>query len=204
MTVASRMPRLLAAAAAGEPQAWESLVTAFSPMVRAVGRRYRLSDVDQDEIAQTTWLALVEHIADIRDPAALPGWLSSTARNEAIRLLRQGARVQPCETVEALAESATEEVAETLESQERRDAVRRAIDRAPATHRSLLTALATEPARTYTELSVELKMPVGSIGPTRARCLGRLRRDPAVARLMDEFAPPARETRPARPDLDLT
>jgi RNA polymerase sigma factor (sigma-70 family) len=203
MSLTSRMPELLAAAAAGDPQAWESLVATFSPMLRSVGRRYRLSDADQDEIVQSAWMSLLEHVTDIRDPAALPGWLASTARNEAIRILRQGSRVQPSDAVEALAEIAGDELAETLESRERRDAVWGAISRAPTTHRVLLTALATEPARNYEQLSGELKMPVGSIGPTRARYLARLRLDPAVARLMDDFAPPARETRPARPELDL-
>jgi RNA polymerase sigma factor (sigma-70 family) len=203
MTAVTPVGALVTAAAAGDSRAWESLVAAFAPLIRSIARRHRLSDADQDEVVQSTWLALLEHIAHLREPAALAGWLSTTARNESIRILREAARVKPTEQVAVPEQPADTTVADEVEWEERRIAVRHAIDRAPVTHRTLLSALIAEPARSYTEVSAELKMPVGSIGPTRARYLTRLRRDPAVAGLMAEFAPPARATRSPRPPFDL-
>ena len=204
MIPAHRIAELVEAAAAGDSHAWDALVAGFTPMVRSVARRHRLSLADQDEVLQNTWLKLLKYIGRLREPAALAGWLATTARNESIRVLHDGTRTAH-ELEDAAVEPCLDDTfADDLELRERKAAVRAALSRASDADRLLMSALMVEPARSYTEVSEELRMPVGSIGPTRARILARLRRDPMIAgRMAEEFAPPARATRPSRAPVEL-
>src|SRR5690349_16215427 len=92
MIPAHRLAALVEAAAAGDPHAWDALVEGFTPMVRSVARRHRLSLADQDEVLQNTWLKLLKSIGRLREPAAVGGWLATTARNESIRVIHDGTR----------------------------------------------------------------------------------------------------------------
>ena len=86
---------LVARANDGDQQAWNCLVDRFLPLVSAVIARFRLSQADADDVNQTVWLRLVEHLDDLREPSALPGWLVTTARNEALRVIRKSDRLRP-------------------------------------------------------------------------------------------------------------
>jgi RNA polymerase sigma factor (sigma-70 family) len=152
-------------------------VERYSGLVWSVARGHRLGDADASDVAQTVWLRLVESLPRLREPAAVGGWLATTARNESLRLLRRSGR----EVVEAdlgldgtPADDAYSPEA-VLEARERRDLVRHALDRLSLRCQTLLRALAYSSDNSYADISAALDMPVGSIGPTRGRCLDRLR-----------------------------
>ena len=171
-------------AAAGDERAWTALVGRFEKLVWAVARGYRLSAEDAAEVAQTTWLRLAEHIGRLQDPARVGGWLATTARREALRTLRSAGRQIPMgDEVPEIACPAPPPDAELLRG-ERDGALWRAFSRLPARDQALLRLLVSDPMPSYEEIGAALDMPIGSIGPTRARCLERLRRE-AAAELLD-------------------
>ena len=88
------LPELVAAAVGGSGAAWTALIARFAPLVAAMTHRYHLTPSDADDVAQTVWLRLVEHLKDLREPRALPGWIRTTTRNEALRVLSAGNRVE--------------------------------------------------------------------------------------------------------------
>jgi RNA polymerase sigma factor (sigma-70 family) len=165
------------AAADGDGTAWRSLVDRFASHIRSIARAHRLSAQDADDVAQTTWLRLVEHIAGMRQPAAVAGWLSTTARREALSTLRASGRERPTEAALLDGEASDPVDARRLADAERRAAIATAVSALPERDRTLLGLLFAEPAPSYTEISATLDMPVGSIGPTRQRCMARLRAD---------------------------
>jgi RNA polymerase sigma factor (sigma-70 family) len=171
---------LLRAAARGDERSWNVLVDRYSGLVWAIARNHRLSAADCDEVFQTTWLRLVEHAARLQDPAKVGGWLATTARHEALRMLRRAGRQipmgddmpeskNPCDCAPAPDED--------LLRSERDRSLWSAFARLPERDQALLRMLTADPAPSYEEISAALDMPVGSIGPTRARCLERLRRE---------------------------
>jgi RNA polymerase sigma factor (sigma-70 family) len=177
---------LVHAATAGDERAWSHLVVHFSAPIRSVARRHRLSDADQDEVVQRTWLRLVERITTLREPGALGGWLATTARRESLRLLESSSReVLGGEAAEP-ADAAAGDVDDTVAARERSSALHRAIDGLPSHQRALLRLLIAEPPLSYEQVSERLGMPVGSIGPTRGRSLSRLRRDPHLHGVVEE------------------
>jgi RNA polymerase sigma factor (sigma-70 family) len=143
-------------------------------MVWAVARSYRLREADAADVFQATWLHLLENIDRLHDPSRVAGWLATTARRAALRVARQSARMVPtdCE----LADAVTDDADGRLEADERASAMRRALSTLAQRDQVLLTLLVEEPRRSYEQIAEELDMPIGSIGPTRARCLERLRR----------------------------
>jgi len=174
---------LVESAASGDQLAWEALVDRFGPLVRHVAGRYRLPDNDFHDVSQVVWLRLLENIDRIREPRALPGWIVATTRNEALRVLNGHRRLH---LVDALDEFPAERVgvqeapAEDLLRQERRRAVRDGLAELKPEQRELLLLLHAEPPVSYREISRRLGIPTGSIGPTRARCLEKLRRTSAL------------------------
>jgi RNA polymerase sigma factor (sigma-70 family) len=194
---------LLERAANGDELAWSELVARHTPRIRRVAQQHRLPHAYQDDVVQRTWLALFQHIGEICEPAALGGWLATTARNESIRVLNASRRVIPVETVEAPQAGATEPTCDELVAAvELRVVLRAAIERISGRQRALLDLLLHETEPSYEAIGALLRMPVGSIGPTRARTVARLRRDPDLAGLIDGQAQRPRPTRPPRP-LDL-
>ena len=172
----SDLPELVAAAVSGNRAAWNSLVERFEPLVTSVIRRFRLTESDADDVRQNTWLRLVEHLEGIREPRALPGWITTTTRNEALRTLSARRRV---ETVDPQIDNRldtinNEDVATNLLLAERRQAVRAGLAELRSEHRELLL-LVSDPEISYRQISRRLGMPTGSIGPTRARCLQKLK-----------------------------
>jgi RNA polymerase sigma factor (sigma-70 family) len=182
MSVASGLRELVEAAKGGDQCAWDQLVERFVPLVASVARRYRLSDADLSDVNQTLWLRLVEHLDQIREPLALPGWIITTTKREALRLIKARNRMV---SVDPMAGSLLDgddgvEVDESLLYDERRQALRDALVELRPHHRELLLLLIAEPPLSYDDISRRLGMPKGSIGPTRARCLEELRNTAAL------------------------
>jgi len=173
---------LVDAARAGDAEAWNHLVRRFLPLVRGVINRVRLSPADAADVNQTVWLRLVEHLDDLRDPRALPGWLATTARREALRAIDAKRRVSPVDPQEGGMEriASIGEIDDLVLAAERAQAVRDGLAELPAQRRRLLELLVAEPPLTYDEISRTLGIPIGSIGPTRARALGQLRNTRAM------------------------
>jgi RNA polymerase sigma factor (sigma-70 family) len=167
---------LLRAARGGDARAWERLHERLDPMVRGIARSFRLSPSDVDDVAQTTWLRLLSHIDRVREPAAVAGWLATTARRECLRVLQTPLREWPTDDPELGEGSDLADPERELLESERRVVLGRALATLPSRHRQLMTLLVTEPSMDYQQLSAKLRMPIGSIGPTRARSLMRLQR----------------------------
>ncbi|MDR2986054.1 MAG: sigma-70 family RNA polymerase sigma factor [Nocardiopsaceae bacterium] len=182
---------LVARAQAGDQPAWNELVERYAPLVWSICNRFRLRRTDIDDIGQTVWLLLVEQLGNIRQPAALPGWLATTTQRECIRVLRAAGRLDsfgspPDE--QALGDQSGAEIEQEIIEAELRAALRTAFADLPARCRQLLSMLISDPPHSYAEISATVPIAVGSIGPQRARCLEKLRRSPALAALSDTTA----------------
>ena len=170
----------------GDAAVWDELVDRHSRMLWGIAARFRLSAADSADVFQTTWLRLVEHIDAINDPACIGGWLATTARHECLRVLRQAQRQVP--VGDEWPEHADEpwEPTDRLVLAERDAALRDAVGRLRDSDQALLEKLTADPAPSYEEISDALGLPLGSIGPTRARCLQRLRRELERAGALDD------------------
>ena len=177
---------LVATAAHGDQDAWTELVERFSPLLVGVIRQYRLSPSQVDDVAQTVWLRLVEHLGDLRQPAALPGWIVTTARRESLRTSASERRLSPFGPlgVEQRAADGTEPDLELLRA-ERHQVLLSALGELPTRQRNLLVLLANDPPLSYAEISARTGIPIGSIGPTRARALERLRQTTPIKEFAD-------------------
>ncbi len=167
-------------AAAGGEDAWRTLVALLDPMLHSIARGYRLSDADADDVVQITWGRALLHLDRLEDPGAVAGWLAVTARREAMRTLQRGVRELPAGEPPEPHTSAPAPDDMTIE-RERCSELRAAIGRLAGRQRELLTLLVSRPELSYEEVSRELGMPVGSIGPTRERAFERLRSDRELA-----------------------
>ena len=179
---------LVRLASSNDRGAWESLVARFESLVWGVARSHRLSDADAADVFQTTWLRLLEHVDDLRNPDALSGWLATTARNECLRVLRHQSRQVPTEDDRIPEQVVSSEPGEALLVAERDKTLWRAFAKLSGRCQALLRMLASDPAPSYEEIGAALGMAVGSIGPTRGRCLDALRRSMASGRIT--AAPP--------------
>ncbi len=168
-------------AATGDRVAWETLVDRYGRLVWTIVRGHRLSSADAADVVQTVWLRLVEHLDQLREPEHLGGWLTSTCRHESLRVLRRSAREMPDESVELRQEASLRvpsqgsDPEERLLRSERREALVAAFRELPERCQVLLRMLSADPSPSYADVSAALETPVGSIGPTRARCLEKLR-----------------------------
>jgi RNA polymerase sigma factor (sigma-70 family) len=178
--VGLELAELVHAAGEGDQTAWNSIVERFSGLVWATVRAHRLSAGDSAEVVQTTWLRLVEHLDRIRDPERLGGWLATTARNECLRQIRHGAREVPSDMA-AFEGSGDLALDHSLLTAERDRAFWKAFTALGERCQALLRVLMADVAPSYQEVAEALGMPIGAIGPTRRRCLERLRQDPQLA-----------------------
>jgi RNA polymerase sigma factor (sigma-70 family) len=181
----------VAAAAAGDQRAWEALFARFDPMLRGVARRFRLPSHQVDDAIQETWMRLILHLHRLDDPAAVGGWLATTARREFLRALQvRTSREFP--TGEPIGVDEPDIDAQVDPDPpgdfERKAVLRSALGTLRQRDRALLEMLHGEPARSYENAAATLGIPVGSIGPTRARAFARLRRDPRLASLRARLA----------------
>jgi RNA polymerase sigma factor (sigma-70 family) len=167
---------LVGAAAGGDQHAVDRLVEQFAGLVWSVARANRLADHDAEDVFQTTWLRLVEHLGRLRDPQAVAAWLATTARHESFRILRQGSRTQPApqDDLDAVDDHLPDLDTGVLTA-ERDRVVWEAFAVLNERCQRLLRVLMADPAPSYDEVSAALDIPVGSIGPTRGRCLAHLR-----------------------------
>ena len=166
---------LLRAAADGDREAWNALVARYNGLVWAVVRGYRLSPHDAADATQTTWLRLVEKLDDIRNPEGLGSWLATTARHECLRIQRIGQRHVLTDGFDLPDEAMFSALDAGLLTRERDSALWQAFETLVERCKALLRLLIADPAPSYDEIGAALGMPIGSIGPTRARCLERLR-----------------------------
>jgi RNA polymerase sigma factor (sigma-70 family) len=182
---------LVAGARAGRQADWDALVTRLGPLVWSVARATRISDADAADVSQTVWLRLVENLDRIHDPEALPGWLATASRREALRIIARNGREIPVDdlhdvdddasdgdparatTLGAAGTDAGPEAA--LLASERDVEVWTALGRLRPRCQELLRLLVGEPPLAYADVAATLGMPIGSIGPIRARCLRSLR-----------------------------
>ena len=165
---------LLTAAGQGSQQAWDALVDRYGRLVWSVIRGFRLDSATAADVSQTVWLRLVEHCYRIRDPDRLPSWLATTARNESIRASRRLGRAIPTEFSVEVPDDTAPSLDERLLHEEQLGEVLDAFVEISPKCQELLRLLCAP--LDYDEISDVLDMPIGSIGPTRARCLDRLRR----------------------------
>jgi len=168
---------LVRAAAAGDDRAWDALVGRYVALLWAIAFRHGLNESDAADVVQTTWLRLLEHIDEVRDPARVGSWLATTAQREALRCVARNRRLVPHADDAAFdtPDRLLPPVDEALLVREQAAAAREALDALPATWRSLVELLTRDPHLTYEEISADLGLPVGSIGPTRGRCAKRMR-----------------------------
>ncbi len=178
---------LVTRASEGDQDAWHELVDRYAPLVYTICTRYRLSNHDVEDVGQNVWLLLVEQLGKLRQPAALPGWLATTTARECLRVVTTASRAERLGTglddsVLFVDDAAIDE--EILVA-ERNAALRAAFAELPPRCQRLLSMLVSDPPHSYAAIHAELGIPVGSIGPQRARCLERLRRSDALAALTE-------------------
>jgi RNA polymerase sigma factor (sigma-70 family) len=187
----SSVVALVARVGDGDQAAWNELIDRYSPLVWSICLRFELSRQDIDDVGQSVWLRLVENIGTLREAAALPGWLATTTRRECLRVLRSARRhdhtglppedqmpIEPGDTT----------IEQELILAERNAALRAAFAELPGRCHELLSMLISDPPPAYADISAKLGIAVGSIGPTRARCLDRLRQSPHLAGVLGNGA----------------
>jgi RNA polymerase sigma factor (sigma-70 family) len=174
----SSVTALVSRAAAGNQDAWDRVVERYAPLVYSICTRYRLSKQDIEDVGQRVWLLLVKQIGQLREPAALPGWLATTTARECLRTLRAAQRSGWLANSMPFSEDVA--VDARILAAERDAALRAALAELPARCQQLLAMLISDPPHSYAEISAALGIPVGSIGPQRTRCLNHLRRSMAM------------------------
>ena len=178
---------LVTRAAGSDPGAWDEIVERYAPLVWSICTRFQLSTHDSEDVGQTVWLLLVEHLGELREAAALPGWLATTTARECLRMVtathrseRLGTRLDDAvQFVDAAV------IDEEILMAELNAVLRAAFAELSPRCQQLLAMLLADPPRSYAEVSTTLDIPVGSIGPKRGRCLERLRRSPALTALVE-------------------
>ena len=172
-------------AARGDPAAWNEIVERYAPLVWGICTRFQLSNHDREDVGQNVWLLLVEQLGKLREPAALPGWLATTTHRECLRVVTA---THKSERLATGLDDAPEFVNNTMIDEEilmaeRNAALRAAFAELPPRCQQLLAMLLSDPPHSYAAISATLDIPIGSIGPQRARCLERMRRSTALATL---------------------
>jgi RNA polymerase sigma factor (sigma-70 family) len=164
---------LVKRAAAGEPEAWNALVSHFNGLVWAVIRQHRLGREDAQDVAQVVWLRLLENLGTLREPGRVNAWLVTVTKRESLRVIRLGRRTIP------LAEDAVDHadlgpaVDEIVATRQSRRVVLAVMRRLGLRCQQLLMLIAYK--LSYQEIAVVMDMPKGSIGPTRMRCIKQFR-----------------------------
>lgn len=184
---------LVAAAAAHDQQAWRDLVHRYAPLLVSVIRGFRLTSSETEDVAQTVWLRLVEHLDSLQEPQAIPRWIITIARRESIRYLSTQHRLRPNDPLDPEYQAVTADTVdldEGLFRAERHQVLLAGLAELPGRQRDLLLLLMRDPQPSYAQISQHTGIPVGSIGPTRARALERLRRSHPVMAYVASSQPP--------------
>jgi RNA polymerase sigma factor (sigma-70 family) len=171
---------LVIACRKGDEGAWDTLVSRYERLVYTVPLRYGLTMGEADDVFQSVWLLLLNHLADLRQPERVSAWLVTTARRECWDR-RRGADFERSMTMDPDSYTFTEQIEEQttediIAQYERYVGIRRALARLDEACRRLLWHLYFDTSdNSYADVSARLDMPLGSIGPKRARCLKKLR-----------------------------
>jgi RNA polymerase sigma factor (sigma-70 family) len=168
------LERVVTAAARGDQSAWSALVARFRGRILRVTRAHGLNHHQADDVAQETWLRLFRNVGGVRNPEALGAWIDTTARRESLRAIRGGRR-EDLTGEELGVEVTTPDDPDAELLQERRAELASALEQLPEHQRRLIESLIGEPEPTYAAVAEQLGLPIGSIGPTRGRCVKRLR-----------------------------
>jgi RNA polymerase sigma factor (sigma-70 family) len=180
-----RVVALVTRASQGDQDAWHELVERYASLVYTICTRYRLSNHDIEDVGQNVWLLLVEQLGKLREPAALPGWLATTTARECLRVVTATNKAERLGT--GLDDSVLfiddAVIDEEILVAERNAALRAAFAELPPRCQQLLSMLISDPPHSYMEINAKTGIPVGSIGPQRARCLDRMRRSNVLAAL---------------------
>jgi RNA polymerase sigma factor (sigma-70 family) len=161
---------------------------AVRPLIWSICRRHHLDDAATDDVGQAVWLQLLDHLGELRDPAALADWLAATTRTECARALRAARGPQAAGHMldaERIPDEQTPIADQEPQAADRHAALRDAFARLPRCCQQLIAALTGDPPAPDAQISATLGIPAGSIGPRRSRCLDKLRRDPAIAALIN-------------------
>jgi RNA polymerase sigma factor (sigma-70 family) len=184
-----KLVQLVLAARAGNSSAWTKLIGRFDTTLRGVAGSFGLAPADVNDIVQATWVDLLQDIGSLREPAAIAGWLATATRRKAIRFQRARAREHPTDGLEVSEHADLHGPEANALACERRAVLGRAVATLPGRHRRLMTLMLANPTLDYQQISHRLAMPVGSIGPIRARSLARLSRHPELRALCVSQAP---------------
>jgi RNA polymerase sigma factor (sigma-70 family) len=179
---------LVHAAVSGDQEAWEAIVARYAGLLWSVVRSYRVDETEAADVVQTTWLRLVQHLERIREPETLGAWLATTAHRESLRVPRLADRQRPTcdgDTLEAAEGRENGPEARALATEVNR-VLWRCMGELPAHCQRILRMLTADPPIAYKQISATLNIPIGSIGPTRGRCLQRLRQLVERAELLTE------------------
>ncbi len=188
---------LVVAASAGGETAWAEVVKRFDPLIEAIAHKYKVPPADVDDVKQTVWMKLLTNIDKLRLPQALPGWIATTTARICLAVTKRSRGSV------AVAPTAWEGLHERMswarsgegdhlpadtdmECGEVRRIVRRGLAELRPNERQLLLLLVADPRLTYVQIASRMQMPVGSIGPTRTRCLRKLHYTDAFRELEDD------------------
>ena len=156
----------------GDEDAWAELVDRYGRLVYSIPRRVGLSAADADDVFQNVFTALYRRLAGLRDQTRLSSWLITITYRECWRI---GRLARPTVEIDDAIVDTCAPPAEEVARWQREQQVREALGRIDGRCRALLTALFLDPAApSYETIGARLNMPVGSIGPTRARCFKKL------------------------------
>lgn len=166
---------LVLAAREGDEAAWSALVDRYARLVYAVAIRCRLSSTDAADVSQTVWLRLAENLGRLHEPSRVGAWLVTTTKRECLALIRARARYEPVDVTEMQIVDTGAGPVDQVTRQETILEVAGAFALLTERCRELLRRLVVE-SESYQQISADLQMPIGSIGPTRIRCLASLKR----------------------------
>jgi RNA polymerase sigma factor (sigma-70 family) len=175
VTDAQGLTALVDSAGHGDSDAWVALVDRFENLIWSVGRAHRLDTADAADVVQTTWLRLLENLGRIQEPERLAGWLVTTARRECLRTLRRAGRERSGAGTVSAPDVTTPPADAALLREERDVTLWRCFGRLPERCQRLLRILIATDSPAYAEVAAAMGMPIGGIGPTRMRCLEKLR-----------------------------
>jgi RNA polymerase sigma factor (sigma-70 family) len=172
---------IVLAAARGDEASWQRLVERYSSLLWAVTRAHNLKSNDAADVVQTTWLRLIEHLPNIKNPDGIGAWLATTARRECLQSLRRAARCHPSDELDVLVDEHVAGANARLLRDERDAALWNAFKCLPQRDQALLRMLTADPTPSYEQIAAALGVAIGSIGPKRGRALERLRRELVAA-----------------------
>ena len=175
----------------GEKQAWDALVERYAPLVWSICRRHGLNGADASDVGQSVWVQLAGELDQLRHPAGLPGWMAATTVRECRRVrcaVQPASGAGPVLDAESLPDDPAGVVERELSIAERHAALREAFAQLPARSQQLIALLIEDPPMSHAQIGAKLGIPVERVEDARNRCLGQLRRYPAVAALISAEA----------------